>query len=421
MNLARIKFLFSLGVTVFILFCAFGTMPRTPALAADGLEQQTPSPGPPARFAFGGNAAQIPAAFVGNLIFMPVRVSASKTLLFELDSAAVTSSIDPERASELGLKLESDGAGAGSAGQTVKNVDLSLPGLDIPMASLPAISRQNFAAETGQSCQGVLGKDFFDRVVMEVDYIRETVQLHDPAVFTYEGTGKSFPLAFPAGIPLLRAKSEISGRKTIEADFGVDTALDASILFFRSFSDAEKISAARFKTVSASYPQIDDGAKILLGRLRNFQIGPFLAETPVAIFSQSNSGGTPGNKLAGSIGGDFLHRFTVIFDFPHQRIILNPNLQFNHSIDEDMSGLSLIAKGANLKTFEVVQVQPGTPAADAGIQKGDIIVAVDDEAAADLALAAIRGLFRQVGHEYKLLIDRKGQSITVSIKMRRLL
>ncbi|MGA7625557.1 MAG: PDZ domain-containing protein [Candidatus Acidiferrales bacterium] len=256
---------------------------------------------------------------------------------------------------------------------------------------------------------------------MEVDYIRQTVQLHDPAVFTYEGTGKSFPLAFPAGIPLLRAKSEISGRKTIEADFGVDTALDASILFFRSFSDAEKISAARFKTVSASYPQIDDGAKILLGRLRNFQIGPFLAETPVAIFSQSNSGGTSGNKLAGSIGGDFLHRFTVIFDFPHQRIILNPNLQFNHSIDEDMSGLSLIAKGANLKTFEVVQVQPGTPAADAGIQKGDIIVAVDDEAAADLALAAIRGLFRQVGHEYKLLIDRKGQSITVSIKMRRLL
>lgn len=261
MNLARIKFLFSLGVTVFILFCAFGTMPRTPALAADGPEQQTPSPGPPARFAFGGNAAQIPAAFVGNLIFMPVRVSASKTLLFELDSAAVTSSIDPERASELGLKLESDGAGAGSAGQTVKNVDLSLPGLDIPMASLPAISRQNFAAETGQSCQGALGKDFFDRVVMEVDYIRQTVQLHDPAVFTYEGTGKSFPLAFPAGIPLLRAKSEISGRKTIEADFGVDTALDASILFFRSFSDAEKISAARFKTVSASYPQIDDGAR----------------------------------------------------------------------------------------------------------------------------------------------------------------
>jgi len=111
----------------------------------------------------------------------------------------------------------------------------------------------------------------------------------------------------------------------------------------------------------------------------------------------------------------------VIFDFPHQRIILEPNLQFNHSIDEDMSGLSLVAKGANLKTFEVVQVQPGTPAADAGIRQGDVIAAMDDEAAADLTLSAIRDLFRQVGHEYKLLIDRKGQSLTISIKMHRLI
>jgi hypothetical protein len=30
-------------------------------------------------------------------------------------------------------------------------------------------------------------------------------------------------------------------------------------------------------------------------------------------------------------------------------------------------------------------------------------------------------LFRQIGHEYKLLIDRKGQSVTISIKMHRLI
>ncbi len=421
MNRPPIKYLVPLYITMFILFCLFGATPHTPVLAGEAPTQQAASPAPPAHFAFGGNAAQIPASFIRNLIFMPVRVGASKTLVFELDSAAVTSSIDPERALQLGFQVENEGSDSSASGQAIKNIDLSLPGLDLPMTSLPVISLQNFAAETGQSCQGVLGKDFFDRVVIEVDYIRQTVQLHDPSVFTYDGTGKSFPLTFPSGMPLLRAKSEISGRKTIDADFEVNTALDASILFFRSFTDAEKVSAAHFKSVPASYPQVDDGAKILLGRLRTFQIGPFLVETPVAIFSQSNSGGTPDKKLAGAIGGDFLHRFTVIFDFPHQRIILNPNLQFNHSLDEDMSGLSLVAKGANLKSFEVVQVQPGTPAAGAGIQKGDIIVAVDDEPAADLNMAAVRDLFRQVGHEYKLLIDRKGQSITVSIKMHRLI
>ena len=268
---------------------------------------------------------------------------------------------------------------------------------------------------------GVLGKDFFDRVVVEVDYARQTVQLYDPGVFTYSGTGKSFPLSFAGDTPLLRAKAEISGRKTVDSDFVLDTALDSAIVFYRAFTDSERISAAHFKTAPAYYPEIDDGAKILLGRLKGFQIGPYAIDAPVAAFSQSVSGATANGKIAGALGADFLRRFTVIFDFPHQRVILEPNLQFNHSVDEDMSGLSVIAQGANLKTFKVVRVQPGSPAADAGMQPGDVIAAIDDEAAADLTLSAVRDLFCQIGHEYKLLIDRKGQSLTISIKMHRVI
>lgn len=394
---------------------------RAPApLKAQASSPAAQQGSPPARFAFGGNAAQIPADFVRHTVFVPVRVNGSKTFLFELDSVAATSSLDPERATQLGISLQTASSTSDSHG-AMQNAVLELPGLQIPMTSLPAISRRKFAEQTGQPSLGVLGKDFFDRVVIEVDYVRQTVQLYDPSVFTYSGPGKSFPVSFAGETPLLRAKAEILGHKTVDADFVLDTALDSAIVFYRAFTDAERISAAHFKTVSASYPEIDDGAKILLGRLKGFQIGPYTVESPVAVFSQSNSSATANKKIAGAIGSDFLRRFTVIFDFPHQRIILEPNLQFNHSADEDMSGLSLIAKGANLKTFEIVQVQPGTPAADAGIRQGDVIVAVDDEAAADLTLAAIRDLFRQVGHEYKLLIDRKGESLTVSIKMHRLI
>ena len=401
-----------------LLLALAGLRPPLAAQQGGSPAQQT---SPPARFALGGNAAQIPADFVSNLIFLPVRVNASKTSLFELDSSAARSSLDPERAAQLDVKFQMGNSDNDSSAHAVRNAVLELPGLQIPMSSLASISRRKFAEQTGQLSLGVLGKDFFDRVVIEVDYVRQTVQLYDPSVFTYSGPGKSFPISFAAQTPLVRAKAEIAGHKTVDADFVLDTALDSGIVFYRAFTDSERISAAHFKTVPASYPEIDDGAKILLGRLKGFQIGPYALETPVAVFSQSNSGATANKKIAGAIGSDFLRRFTVIFDFPHQRVILEPNLQFNHSIDQDMSGLSLIAKGPNLKTFEVVQVQPGTPAADAGIRQGDVIVAVDDEAAADLTLAAIRDLFRQVGHEYKLLIDRKGQSLTVSVKMHRLI
>jgi len=44
---------------------------------------------------------------------------------------------------------------------------------------------------------------------------------------------------------------------------------------------------------------------------------------------------------------------------------------------------------------------------------------VDDEAAADMTLSAVRNLFRQVGHKYKLLIERDGTTKTVNVTMRR--
>jgi hypothetical protein len=357
-------------------------------------------------------AAQIPASFVHNLIFIPVRINGGNPSLFELDSSAERTSIEPARAQELGLPV--------SSAQTIDHAALTMAGLRLGLGALPVIARKNFAETTGQAAHGVLGRDFFDHAVIVVDYLRQTVQILDPATYKYEGQGKSFPVTGGASSALIRAKGNISGRKSFDAEFEINTALDSAIVFYQAYMDSKKISAAHFKAVSASYPELDEGSKIQVGRIKDFQIGAYTIEEPVALFSQGNSKSGANPKIAGEIGGDFLRRFSVVFDFPHQRLILEPNLQINHTAQEDMSGLSILAKGANLKIFEIVQVRPGTPGADAKLKEGDMIAGVDEEAAADLTLSAIRDLFRQVGHEYKLLIDRHGQSLTITIKMRRL-
>jgi hypothetical protein len=251
-----------------------------------------------------------------------------------------------------------------------------------------------------------------------LDYLRQTVQIFDPATYKYDGHGKSFPITGTPPSALIRAKGSVTGHKSFDADFEINTALDSAIVFYSSFTDTKNISSAHFKAISASYPELDEGSKILVGRLKDFAIGPYIVEEPVALFSQTAA--PAGSKAAGQIGGDFLRRFSVVFDLSHQRVFLDPNLQVNHTAQEDMSGLSILAKGANLKTFEIVQVRPGTPGADAGLKEGDVIAGIDEEAAADLTLSAIRDLFRQVGHEYKLLIDRQGQTVNISIKMRKL-
>ena len=175
------------------------------------------------------------------------------------------------------------------------------------------------------------------------------------------------------------------------------------------------------KTINASDPQIEGGATVALGRLTDFQIGRYEIRGPLAAFVHAGANSILDNNRAGVIGGGILRRFTVIFDYAHQQLILDPNTHFEDYEQEDKSGIAVIAKGPGLLTFEVASVQPGTPGAEAGVLKGDVIAGIDDEPAADLTLASIRALFRQVGHKYKLLIQRNGQSVQVTVQMRRLI
>jgi hypothetical protein len=385
-----------------------GLIPHSPASAQSQSAQNTAqSAQSDTQFSY---AAQIPAAYVHNLIFLPVQINGGKTSLFELDSTAAQTSIEPGRAQELGLTVSNG---------VVQNAAMSMPGVRFGLKVLPVIARKNFAETTGQPAHGVLGRDFFDHTVVVLDYLRQTVQIFDPATYKYDGQGKPFPVTGTPPSVLIRAKGSVTGRKSFDADFQINTALDSAIVFYSSFTDSKNISSAHFKAISASYPELDEGSKILVGRLKDFAIGPYVVQEPVALFSQASSPtGEP--KVAGQIGGDFLRRFSVVFDLVHQRVFLDPNLQINHTAQEDMSGLSILAKSANLKTFQIVQVRPGTPGADAGLKEGDVIAGIDEEAAADLTLSAIRDLFRQVGHEYKLLIDRQGQTLNLTIKMRKL-
>jgi|HubBroStandDraft_5_1064220.scaffolds.fasta_scaffold30113_1 hypothetical protein len=406
MNRRRAKYLIGCCVVL----CGWAVRPsQTPQQNAKPAAPAAPvAPRDPtaARFSFQGDAAQIPAVFLHNLIFMPVRVNGGKPVLLELDSAAEKSALDRKVAGD-------------TASNALQYAVLALPGVQVPFLTLPVISRDDFAQQVGQPYQGTLGRDFFDRVVVEIDYHRQTVQLYDPSVFTYSGQGKSFPLTFAGPVPLIRAKFEAAGHRSRTEDFALDTALDSGVIFYRGFTDGAKISAAHFKSEPASYPEVDGGAKIFLGRLKSFAIGPYELEDIVGDFTQEQTKAAAGKNIAGAIGSNFLRRFTVIFDFPHQRVILDPNVQLNHDTDEDMSGLAIIAKGPNLKLFEVAAVQPGTPGAHAGIVPGDVIAGIGDEAAADLTLEAVRDLFRQVGYQYKVLLDRKGQTVTVSLQMRR--
>jgi PDZ domain len=369
--------------------------------AASATQQSTPT----AKFENGGNAAEVAAAFIDHLVFVPVRVNQGEPSLFELNTGARKSSIDPSRANELRL-------GA------VKSAVLNLSGLDVSFSQLAETSKANFAALLGRPYQGTLGNDFLATVVAEVDYARETMQLYDPDVYKYTGRGKGLRVTLADGLPVVKAKAVIEGRG-IDGDFVVNTALDAPVLIFQKYADAHRLSL--HKPISAASMPIEGAEEATLGRLGRFQIGPYAVEAALVVFSRENPPVAHDARLAGEIGAEMLRRFGVVFDYPRQQIFFAPNSEFNSEDFEDMSGLTVTAGGPNLKKFQITDVRPYTPGSDAGLRKGDIIEGINGDAAADLSLADIRALFRQLGSPLDLVITRNGKTVKASLQMHRLL
>lgn len=377
------------------------------ASASGASAPNSPTAGHP-RFEFGGNAAEVPATFIQNIPFFPVKLNQSKTSLFALDTSTSITSIDPARAAEIGIEQNQRGA-------------FTLPGVLFQFNSLPETKREDFASEIGRSYEGTLGIDFLSLVVAEVDFGRQTAEIFDPSAFKYSGKGAVFPLRLMNGMPVIRVKFSSPRGKETEADFAMDTSVIAGIVLSEKFAQAHKLVSGHSKGTKGYDPQMVGGENVGLFRLKNFNIGRWTAPDMIAEVSTAKIPGVDDTKVAGVIGGAMLHRFTVVFDYPHQQVIFDANTRFKDYDEEDKSGIAVVAKGSNLKTFEVVHVVPGTPGAEAGVKQGDIIAGIDDEAAADITLASVRDLFRQVGHTYKLVLQRGDQTKQVTIQMRRLL
>ena len=119
------------------------------------------------------------------------------------------------------------------------------------------MARPDVGAETGRVYDGTLGDDFLQRVVVEIDYQRQTVRLYDPSSYNYSGTGASFPLTFSASLPVIQAKFTDPKGKSLEAPFVVGTANDSSAIVFDRFSETHHIFSSHWKTIPCVDPALN--------------------------------------------------------------------------------------------------------------------------------------------------------------------
>ncbi|MBV8198121.1 MAG: PDZ domain-containing protein [Candidatus Eremiobacteraeota bacterium] len=154
-----------------------------------------------------------------------------------------------------------------------------------------------------------------------------------------------------------------------------------------------------------------------LGRVQEVGIDDLRLTNLIADYSSQKVGALSAPFVAANLGGNLLRRFAVTFDYGNETMTLIPNADFSQADTYERSGLFLIKRSGNVV---VVDSRPGTPAADAGIAKGDVIASVNGSSTSGMLLSQVRDAFVQpAGTVVTLVIAGKdGTQRTVKITLR---
>ncbi len=370
----------------------------------------------------------IPFELVTRHIVVKVRINDSRPLSFVFDTGDKVGIVDTDTAKELGLKLEGQlrvgGAGADTLpGSFVKEATWTLPGLEgFSQPISIAIPLSRMAARAGHDFDGIIGADFIKQYVVEVDYQNRVLKLHDRDKFSYSGTGESIPIQLnQMGYPLLDGEVIPANGESIKGKFVLDLGSSGSLVLMSPVVTQHNLLANGLKTIKAIGVGGAGGqSNGQIGRVRSLQIGKFTISNPITLFSEDKAGAMATSQLVGNIGQLIAGKFRVFLDYNHSRIILEPNSTFAQPMDRATAGVVLTTEGKDYSTVRVMDVLENSPAAQAGIQKDDILVSVDGKPAAELKATKIAELFEKPS-TYKLTIRRGEQTLQVPLTPKRMI
>ncbi|HKZ01567.1 MAG TPA: aspartyl protease family protein [Pyrinomonadaceae bacterium] len=369
----------------------------------------------------------IPFELINRQIILKVKVGDSRPFSFVLDTGAQMAIINLDRAKELGLRLQGAVRMGGAGPETPTGAfvrEASFTVLGLPAFSQPvklALPLANLAPRAGHDFDGIIGSEFIQEFVVEVDYQARVLKLHDKAKFTYSGSGQSIPIQLTHGHPILTAEVTPVNGQPLKGRFVLDLGSSLALALHSPFIEEHRLLGPDLKTIR-SLGGLGAGGKTVgrVGRVSELKIGTFRINNPITLFSEDKAGAFASTALAGNIGAQVASKFRVFLDYERSRIILEPNSNYSSPFDRAFAGLSLVAEGKDYSTFRVREILEDSPASEVDMQVDDIIVAINGKPASELTLSNLNEMLERPV-TYGLIVRRGEQTLRIALTPRRLI
>lgn len=353
-----------------------------------------------------------------NLVIVPVTINHFFTLNFILDTGVETAILTERVFSDLlgiayvrEILISGPGIVDSVEAMVATEVTFELPEGVIGENMNMIVLKEDYlklSENIGKDVHGIIGYDIFQRFIVDVNYRQEVVILTLPSERRKYRHYTSVPIKIEKSKPFIRCNAK-NDNSEVAINMLVDTGASHSALI--DFNVIEGIDPPDTCIQTNLGRGIGGEIPGTLGRLQKFSIQHHEFED--VLVSAPMKGAY--NKLIkrgsreGTIGGQLLKRFRVVFDYSNERIFLKKSSFYKKPFEYDMSGLSLNATGKKLDSIIVERVYEGRPAANAGLKKGDIILSINGHSPDNHSLSFFFALLRsRDGRKIKVRFLRDG-------------
>lgn len=403
---------------------------------------------------------------VNNLMVLPIEVNGTQ-LSFILDTGvsqpilfnlADQDSIQLNNVSEFEIR----GIGSGDAIKALKSTNNTFQLGEIRNYSQQlyvVLDRSiNFSPSLGVPIHGIIGYDLFKDFVVEINYSRKHLIFHDPVYYVSKKKRKSATLP----LTIVQRKAYIDGEVTLEGDVDipvkllVDTGSSDAVWLFDDPQKGLTLPERNYEDYlgrGLSGEIFGRRTKVNRVKLGHFELldakaaFPYMSSFPPAHILEDRNG---------SLGAEILRRFNLIFDYRRKQVTLSKNSKFSDPFHYNMSGIALQHSGMRYVAEQINEIQQGSrsdqrafgdiqilvgnrtrmslvpeivvsairagsPADEAGLQEGDVILAVNGKKVHNYKLQEVLQMMNdRPGKRIRVLIERQNQDITFSFVLKNM-
>jgi len=355
-------------------------------------------------------------------VMIEASINGKGPFLFYLDSGG-HNIISPRLARELGIRIEGQGQSGGAGESRVEQGYARVASIGAGGAVLKnqtiAVLETSPPDVVGELISGILGLEYFERFVTRIDYAANTVTFEAPDHFS---AAERRAAGTPVPFKLYEHMPQVAGRFDDEpALFDIDTGSGQTVTMTRPFVERTGLRARYLDAVTMVDGFGTGGAsRSTIIRAAKLALGSEVVLRPAASLSTAQYGAFSDPAYGGNLGNGALRHFTVTFDYPHQTMYLarvaHPDLS---AYGYNRTGMVVVLDNGQLK---VVDASPGTPAAEAGIQTGDLLRSVGDVDVARQGLRETKQMLKQVpvGRPLAVTFERAGTQHVVTLTPRDL-